>query len=151
MWLPPVVVGGNCPTNTKKRPQTDCDPRQTDLSSMTFSSCCHNIVSKWQLLNLLQIKVTPGVSAHLDNQSEKRQRIVGAWESEQWTMDQQQSAATIVTLENLLFEVPLICHWKIVSICQSYNIIIDKWCLDYMSPEKDHHYSSLQTVQKHVS
>lgn len=47
-----------------------------------------------------------------------------------------------------LFEAPLIYHWKIVSIRQSYNIIIDKW---RVSPEKDHHYSFLQTVPKRVS
>lgn len=74
-----VAVGGTARTVPhKKRPQTDCDTLQTALSSMTFSWCCHNIVSsKSQLPNLWWVEVTPGVLAHLDNQSERQQRIVG--------------------------------------------------------------------------
>lgn len=69
----------------KKRPQTDCDTLQTALSSMTFSWCCHNIVSsKSQLPNLWWVEVTPGVLAHLDNQSERQQRIVGVGGVEGW-------------------------------------------------------------------
>lgn len=146
VWRPPA----NCPTNTKKRPQTDCDPRQTNLSSMTFSSCCHNIVSKWQLLNLLQIKVTPGISAHLDNQSEKRQRIVGAWESEQWTMGPTAARCNNGHFRKSSLWSPTNLPLK-DSFYLSYNIIIDNWCLNDMLPEKDHHYSFLQTVPKHVS
>lgn len=68
------------------------DALQTALSCMTFSWCCHNIVSsKSQLLNLCRIEVTPGVSAHMDNYSERRQRIVGVGTAE-WALNRSEAS-----------------------------------------------------------
>lgn len=56
------MLGGNGLTHIQKKKEKEKDSKltaETDLSSMTFSSCCHNIVRMSQLLDMLQIKVTP--------------------------------------------------------------------------------------------